>query len=380
MRTRFSKFHSDGTCAREGGFSVIELVGVLTIIAIIAGAAAPAFIKRTDHDAWTTERAAVKKLAEGLVAACVKHHHIPTAANWPAAIASNLNVSASQAAVNGRQFTRVFVSDPALDIGGAGLPYVQGTVGPATAPVNARGLILSTIAVPLPSLAGISSADFNDIWTTAEGTKPTALSGWTGKAEDLIVERVEFRPLFHKLVLVNVDPLPDAVPNRGHFSINMNATAYISPDATPVSVARYYMEGTVVSFFHANGTGFDSAEILKGDRSFVYRKARWGRRLGGSDDVIGNFGELITEFMEGPPPAEPKFAATQQAVINELYSFLWAYAVWAIGDPSTVYTASGATKTPAVPQFAADTPNFPAFLRATEAQVHMSDFTDNLIH
>jgi hypothetical protein len=188
---------------------------------------------------------------------------------------------------------------------------------------------------------------------------------------------VEFAPLFHKVVLGNVDPLPDAVPNRGYFAVQNYAANWVQPESR---VTAYYIEGTVLSFYRSNGTAVDTSEILRHEMSFVYRRSKWGRRLGGSDESVGDFGELVSEFLEGPPPTEPKFAATQQAVINEVYSFLWTFSVWAVGDPSTVYTASGTPITPAVPPFAGTTPNFPAFARAVEAQVHTADFTNNLIH
>lgn len=362
---------------RLRAYSLIELVGVLTIISLLVAAAAPMFIKRMDHDFRTSEKESVKKLAEGLRQNCIRNHHVPALTNWPAAIASNLEMNVSQVLTNARKHTRRFICDPTFSINGNALPYVQGANGSATAPVNARGIILSTAAVPLPSLAGISAADFTNIWVTPDGTIPTALAAWGGRAEDLIVERVELAPIFHRVVLENVDPFPDAFPNRGYYAVNTNAATYRSPESRATT---YFMRDTVLSFYRSNGTSVDTSEILKHDMSFVYRRSKWGRRLGGSDDSVDPFGELVSEFMEGPPPTDPKFAATQQAVINEVYSFLWTYSVWANGDPSTVTNAYGATITPAVPQFAADTANYPAYERALEAKTHMVDFTNNLIH
>ena len=76
---------------RQGGFSVIELVGVLAIISLIAAAAAPAFIKRVDHDFRTAEQQKLKKLGEGLRASCIRNQQILASGNWAATIASNLD-------------------------------------------------------------------------------------------------------------------------------------------------------------------------------------------------------------------------------------------------------------------------------------------------
>ena len=358
-------------------FSLIEMVGVLAIISLLVAAAAPTFIKRIDHDFRTSEKLVTKKLAEGLRENCIRNRRVPAVNNWAAAIASNLELNVSQVLTNSRKHTRRFLAEPAFSINGSALPYVQGTIGSSSAPVNARGIILSTAAVPLPSLTGISGTDFTNIWVTADGTKPAALSTWEGRAEDLIVERIELASIFHKVVLVNVDPLPDDLPNRGYYALNTGAATWRPPESLQTA---YIIQDTVISFYRADGTSVDISEILKNEMSFVYRRSKWARRLGGSDESIGDFGELVSEFMEGPPPSEPKFAATQQAVINEVYSFLWTYSVWAVGNTNTVYTASGTPLTPAVAPFASSTPNFPAYLRAKEAWEHMRDFTVNLIH
>ena len=362
----------------RAAFSLIEMIGVLSIIAILAAAAAPAFIKRIDHESKTVEQRKLRQYSETLIRAAVQDRRIRALSEWPQRIASSLDQHLSQVSTNSRRFPRVFLAHPDLSIAGAGLPYVQGASGSATLPVSARGLILSTIATALPDLSSISAADFDNIWNTPDGTMPTALSSWTGRAEDLIVERVEFSPLFHKVLLVNVDPSPYV----GRYSIDIPANAWVNtlPSVNhESSFAAYFMSGTVLTFYRNNNLR-DSSEILASDMSFTYKNDRWARRLGSSDDVMGNFGQLIGDFLSPPAPADPKFAATQQAVVNEMFSFLWEYAAWARGDPSTNYTYSGTNIWPAVPQFHGDTPNYPSYSRVYEAQVNLESFTDNLIH
>ena len=369
-----------GAKRRTEAFSLIELIGVLTIIVLLATAAAPTFIKRIDHETINAERENLKRFSEALLRACLRDRIIRTAADWPQRIAGTLDSNPSQVSTNGRRFARVFLAHPGLSLNGSPLPYTQ-TSGLVSPPVNARGLILSTIAVPLPDLSGLTVSEFTNIWHTADGIKPTALSAWGGRGADLVVERIEFGPLFYNVLLVNVDPLPDVIPNRGYFSFNSYPATWVVPQGL---VDTYLMEGTVLNFFRANGTSLDLSEILRTDTSFTYKKNRWGRRLGGSDDVIGEFGNLISEFLDPPAPADPKFAATQQSVVNEFYSFLWEFTAWANGDPSTNYTYAGTPITPAVPKFAGGggpgAPNYPTYSRVAEAQVNLATFTDNIIH
>src|SRR3954470_11674470 len=97
---------------KSGGFSLIEFIGVLTILAVIAAAAGPTFIKRIDYAARTAEKDVLTSLTNALVTGCLANLTITNDAFMPDTIAQVLNCNVSQVTNNARGFRRLFVSDP----------------------------------------------------------------------------------------------------------------------------------------------------------------------------------------------------------------------------------------------------------------------------
>jgi hypothetical protein len=305
-------------------------------------------------------------MSEALVQSVLANRTIPTAANFTTGIAGYLNVPANTISTNKRKLARVFMADPAISIKGGGLPYAQGVSGPTNLPTGVRLMIVSSIAKALP--AGMTN--FNDIWNTPKNGLPGSLTNWGGRGEDLVVERIELGPRFHKVLLMNVE----VAPAVGYFSIDNVLTNL--PAVSRYSA--YYLDGTVLSMFLPDGTTVDFRETIKDDVSFVYQNGKWGRQLSSASDNSGTFGQLVDRFLQQPVPCDPGSGATQRSVVNAFYDYLWGYADWAFGDASA---------TPAIPPFAgaggSGTPNFPSYSVVNDAQTHMSgstaSFTKNLI-
>jgi type II secretory pathway pseudopilin PulG len=363
----------------ERAFSLIELIGVLAIFAFLAAAAVPTFIRHIDHEAKLAEAKRLGSFTNALVQNIIKSNEMVTAPDFPIVIGSFAGISSTEAGSNARGFPRLYLTDPALSINGGSLPYVQTGNGAAGRPANARAVIISTIAKALPVITP-DATEFAAIWNAPEDTIPTPLSSWGGRGEDLLIQRVDFGPLFHELMLVNVDPLPDAIPNRGYYSINDASATYVVPDHG--QFVRYFLPGTITYFYRADGSTLDTRDIIDSDMSFVYRNHKWGRRLTGSDDSTGGFGALASEFLKPPAPPNAKFAATQQAVVNLCYGFLWNFGNWAYGDTNMVSDKNGVTNVAVAPYGGtnqASGEQFPFYSLAEEAQVKLDDFSRNLI-
>lgn len=353
---------------RRSAFTLVQVIGVVSVIAILVSVGVPVAAKRIDEAARHGEAANMAAMSEALVQASLTNRTIPTVANFPSTIAGYLNREVSAISTNKRRLARVFMADPAMSINGGGLPYTQGVNGPTNLPTGARLMIVSSIARALP--APTAMTNFSDIWNTPKNSLPGSLTNWGGRGEDLVVERIELGPQFHKVLLMNVE----VAPAVGFFSID-NATNSV---AAVSQFSAYYMDGTALSLFLPDGTTVDFRETVKEDVSFVYQNGKWGRQLSSADDNSGTFGQLVDRFLQQPVPCDPGSGATQRSVINAFYDYLWGYADWAFGDSTAV---------PPIPPFAgaggSGTPNYPSYSVVNDAQTHMSgstaSFTKNLI-
>jgi type II secretory pathway pseudopilin PulG len=325
-------------------FTIIELVGVMAIVAIIAAALAPNIIKRIDRAAWQRETSDLNTMANGLLHTITTDRRVPNKTEVPAAIAKYLDLSLGQVTTTPRKFSRVFVPDPdtASTINGiSGLNfasggYIQNNNGSANRP-RARLMIISTIARGFSAaqsnlLANVTTADFANVWSTPETTVPSWFTqpsvNWRGSAEDLCIRRVDLGALFHKLYLLNVDT------NDGYFSMDANAQTYLSRGSPPVFIAttNYVIDGTALTLVAGGVPGPPQARvIIHEDESFVYQKNRWSRDLS-SDQMgenLGEFGNLVRDFLNTGKPPYPDNWADPQAVIDQFYTYLWGYSVWA---------------------------------------------------
>jgi type II secretory pathway pseudopilin PulG len=353
----------------RGAFTLLQLIGVLSVMAILASVIIPVGIKRMDQAARDAEETSLAAMAEALVQSSLKSRTIPAANTASSVIAAYLNEPTNKTSLNKRGLARVFLADPNASINGFGLssPYVQSYIGSSYRPLGVRFLILSTVAVGLPA---INSTNFDNIWNTAKGTVPTSLSSWGGRGEDLLVERVELGPYFRKVLLMNVDP----PPATGIYSID-NATTNGLTGNTPF--VAYYLEGTVLNVYRPNGA-IDFREVIKEDFSLVYQNEKWRHELGSGGGDSGDFGQLVDRFLQGPCPCDPENGGNQRAVVNAFYDYLWGYADWAFGDTSA---------SPIIPPFAGaglqTTVQYPSYTVVYNAAGYLSgsadSFTENLI-
>jgi len=93
----------------------------------------------------------------------------------------------------------------------------------------------------------------------------------------------------------------------------------------------WYLVGTPLLLFSLDGS-LQVTEVLIEDTSYVYENGRWGRYLvTGKTKPPGTFGILVDSFLSAlPPPADPnQFGSNQQAIVDEMYYYMWSYAQWA---------------------------------------------------
>jgi prepilin-type N-terminal cleavage/methylation domain-containing protein len=174
--------------ARQSGFSLIELIGVLAIMAILASVLVPNTIKSIENAAISAESQTLSNLAGVLPLYLRDQGAIPAAATWSTQLAAYANLSPANLATNTMKVARVYLADP------------------ATAP-SQRVILLSSMrrGLALPASGAITTAaSFQQIWQTADGSVPPATSwaGWSAWAavansgQFLLIERVNLLPTY----------------------------------------------------------------------------------------------------------------------------------------------------------------------------------------
>ena len=171
------------------GFSLIEMIGVLAIMAIVAGVLVPNVLRSLD-------RAAIRAEAETLAALgdqtklFVRVNGVPPApGTWSTDLGTLADLAPVDIARNRRAIARLYLLDPAA------------TPAP-------RAMILSCMrpGITLPAAADISTpARFQSLWQTADSAVPSTASwgGWAGwtavanSAEHLVIERINLSPIYH---------------------------------------------------------------------------------------------------------------------------------------------------------------------------------------
>src|SRR5580765_4859035 len=110
-------------------FTLIELIGVLAVLAILAAVLVPALIRQMDKLAGDQESAALKSFGDALQQSIMRltpahptNHYIPSHTDWASTVATELGVDVVNVTTNSRRQPRFFLIDPNLNINGGGLP------------------------------------------------------------------------------------------------------------------------------------------------------------------------------------------------------------------------------------------------------------------
>jgi len=325
------------TPARSGGFTLIEMIGVLAVITILAAALVPVVIRQLDQAAWTKEIANLGAISNALTLQIVKSNSIPDQSKWAPTVANWVQWPINDITSNGRYHRRYYLIDPALSLpsaGGTGLPYTQtANLGLTGAPTSARVMIVSTIAGPnAPVASGVpSAASFNDIWNTPWNATPSTWTTFTGTGYDICIQRLNFTPMFYQLILVNRDP---GSPNA-RFAINgTSSTTTNVPYGTNWN--SYYIAGSVVSLYSTNI--FATSYVLERNISFVYENGAWGGQIMDClqctnpppTNLANFFSEVSSNFFYNTAGnAKAAKGAAQGAVVTDMADFMVDYTMLA---------------------------------------------------
>jgi Tfp pilus assembly protein PilE len=317
-------------------FSLIEMIGILAVIAVLASIVLPAMIRHIDVIVANHESAMLQSFDDAMVRSIMRNRYIPGAADWTSRIATELGMSISDVSTNIRHARRVFLIDPNLQVGtnNQGLPYMQtnwpfgsrvtsnGQIIPPTSP---RVMILSSLSMNFPDtfVSGVPApaGDFATIWNwdDTSSVKPGAagLAAWGGKAEDLKVQRINLSPVFVHLLVSSYPASPNP---KGYYSLDGGAT-----NQAPASggIEGYFIQDTVLSLYvNSGGTiNSDSRQVLLRDGSFVCDAGMWRSSIYGDPMPIGiDFAGSMAQFLSASTiAADGGLSASNTALAMTLY-------------------------------------------------------------
>lgn len=246
----------------QRGFTLMELIAVMAIMAILSAVLAPSLIDAIDDAYAAAETENIATLADDLERHIRITGTLPgrSLAEWSAAIAGTSSTPLADVQRNQRGYTRSVYFDPNFFVsGGSFNGYVQ-TTGLAAAPFSPRFMLISSLRGNVGVLPN-DAVQFDDIWNRASGATLV-------ESDSLKIERRNLRGLFHRLLLANQNPAQVA------FSLNGSGQLAV-PAATAGGdglVSRYVLEGSEVAVY---GTPFPtggllSATLVQGDISLRY--------------------------------------------------------------------------------------------------------------
>lgn len=340
----------------RAGFTLLEMVAVLTVVMILACLVFSSALSDTTQQAIQQETASLQSFGDALHQSVLRNGAIPAATNWATTIATELGADTGTVLTNACQNARVFVVDPNFQVGtnGSGLPYTQSNAGSVVTtngntvipPINPRMMILSTLGASFPgALASTvqSGTNFDAIWTVPAGKLPkrSALANWGGATNDLRVQRITLSGSFVRLLLFNYASA-DAGRYATHSPVN---PAVVASNVPPAGVVAYFIQGTALQLY--NGSGIpDSEQILNRDQTFVYDQGIWrgSTSLNPSNslaDVYSGavFAQTLSLFASSPANLNATGGATPASVVSAVSNYLSAYNLWAAAG----FPSSGAT-------------------------------------
>lgn len=330
------------TGARRRAFSMVEITVVLGVLSLLAMLVGPGVVQQLSELERRQEIETLSQIAQGLREYVMANRRVPAVSTLPAEVAGTLGWTVERVQQTRGGQNRVFLYDPELRIGSitaTNLPYVQ-TVSGASTLAGTRLLIVSTAGAPLPAVIYNPGTNapvvFNQLWD-APDTR-TAPAGWTwgGEWRDILIQRVNLRPLFARVVLNN------QYYRFGRYSVdNTNA-----PVALTNSGFSAWFIGRTVLGLHGHGSGpLQSLQVVPSPDganrdpayswfpSYVYEQGVWRGRLfmyPPPPRRSGNDLQAAYEiFMSGPPNVYKVGSVTQASVTWAMYNFMSNYVVWA---------------------------------------------------
>jgi prepilin-type N-terminal cleavage/methylation domain-containing protein len=372
------------TRASQRGLTLIEMIGVLAIIAVVASIVLPALVRQTDKAVADLESASLQSFGTAFQNNVMRTRRIPglVGNDWATNVAGELGLNIADVTNNVRRQPRLFLIDTN---GFAGLlngptyaAYVQtnaGTLAPTNSSFNPRIMIVSSLGKAVPSAVSsaattpLLTADFNKLWTwdgTAANFPTTgAWNGWTGSPYDITVQRINLSPLLVNLYLNYNNPPRNNLMCSYAIDYTNNPIASVTNSTSNITHG-YFLKNSVLALFYTNASSVlvtDSFQVLNRDSTFIFDQNRWFNSLGnptntgiivvtssgGSGISTFDFTDMVNGFLNAPGPTatgpgtNQLLPSVQQSnVVTAFINYMTSYTNWAPTAPANnaLYTTA----------------------------------------
>lgn len=302
------------------GWSLIELIFVIGLLAVLTTALAPALIKQLSRNFHESEKEKIQVISYGFKEFASRLHQIPGPTNVVGTINQEIGWTADQL-LNNAWNSRRILYDASFKVGaeaGSNPPYVQGVAG-SIEPEFARIILLSATNHQLPD--GIQNgfldhAEFEAIWNTESDEIPNGWD-WDGSPEDLVIHRIHFQDLFVRVILNNTGA------GIGRYSIDESQDVSVPGS----SASFFFMKGSRLGL-HDSDSQLQVKVIVEDSVSYAFTDNMW-RKLGGTSWEAGNqFGgcdllQVVEHFTNAPkhPDSsyEPEDLRDAMAILMDTY-------------------------------------------------------------
>src|SRR5713101_1242532 len=96
------------TSPSHRAFTLIEMIGVLAVIAILLAVLVPALLRQVDRLAGEQEKASLKAIGDALQQNIARNRYIPSGSDWATNAAIELGVNVFNVTTSARALPRLF--------------------------------------------------------------------------------------------------------------------------------------------------------------------------------------------------------------------------------------------------------------------------------